>query len=232
MKKVGLIIFFVALAAGLVLSKVFSFGSYSFNLPSISFGSKVRGSGNVVAQTRNVSEFRAVEVGGVFRVEITAKKDFAVEVRADDNILPLITTRVSGKTLEIRSRKRFSTRSRVTVIISAPEIKSLDVSGVSRTTLKNVDSESMTLEASGASKIKVAGKTGRLNIDMSGASRIDARSLSAGNVSVDGSGASRAAVSVSEVLAADLSGASRVAYSGSPKNIKKRTSGASSLGQL
>lgn len=64
---------------------------------------------------------------------------------------------------------------------------------------------------------------------MSGASKLDAENLKAENVSVDSSGASSATVFVTNELKADLSGATNVTYLGSPKNVQKKTSGASSV---
>lgn len=231
MKKVGLLIFVVAAVCGIILAKMFSFGSIPIDLPSISFNSKVKGSGNVVAEKRNVSGFRAIEAGGVFFVEVTAGEEYSVEVEADDNLLQFITTRVDGDTLELETEKRFSTRNRIRVRISAPNIEEVRTGGASHFTLSTVNNDSLSVKAGGASKVTVAGKTGRLNIEMGGASGVDASSLEASAVSVDAGGASRANVNVAEELTVDLGGASRVSYSGNPGQVNKRTSGASSLSQ-
>lgn len=232
MKKIGILIFIVAIAAGIILAKMFSFGSLpAVGMPSISFFEKVRGSGNVVTEKRNVSEFTKVDVGGVFNVEIVAGKEYSVEVEADDNLLPLISTSVDGGTLEIETEKRFSTRNDLKVRITAPDIERLDLSGASKAVLSNIGNEDLTLDLSGASRLKVSGKTGTLTVDMSGASKIDTGELSAARVVIDGSGASRATVNASEDLTADLSGASKVRYTGSPSNVQKKTSGASSVSQ-
>ncbi|MCO6511267.1 MAG: DUF2807 domain-containing protein [Aridibacter famidurans] len=232
MKKIGILIFIVAIAAGIILAKMFSFGSLpAVSMPSISFFEKVKGSGNVVTEKRNVSEFTKVDVGGVFNVEIVAGKEQSVEVEADDNLLPLIKTRIDGETLRIESEKRYSTRSRLTIRITTPNIERVDLSGASNAVISNIGNEELVLDLSGASRVKVSGKTGSLTLDMSGASKIDAGELSADKVSVDGSGASRATVNVSKDLIADLSGASKVRYMGSPSNVQKKTSGGSSVSQ-
>ena len=109
MKKVGIIIFVVALAIGLVVSNMFSFGratSKFFNF-SMNFGG-VHGSGNVASDKRDLTGFRAVDVGGVFQVEITAQKEFSVEVEGDDNLLPLIKTEVDDGVLKIQTDGKLS----------------------------------------------------------------------------------------------------------------------------
>ena len=107
MKKTGIIIFIIALFIGLIFTNVFSFGKTSarfFNF-NFSFGG-VKGSGNVVKENRGVSDFTEIDVSNAIQVEIVAQKDFSVEVEADDNILPLITTEIRGNVLRIKSENR------------------------------------------------------------------------------------------------------------------------------
>ena len=116
MKKIGIMIFVVALVIGLVVSNMFSFGRASgkfFNF-SLNFGG-VHGSGNVATDKRDLSGFRAVDVGGVFQVEITAQKDFAIEVEADDNLLPLIKTEVVDGVLKIETKQRIKSSNPIRV---------------------------------------------------------------------------------------------------------------------
>lgn len=230
MKKIGFIIFIVAIIIGVTFANLFSWGKTSarvFNF-SINFGG-VKGSGNVINEKRDLANFNAIEVGGIFEVEVTANKEFSVEVEADDNLLQYIRTEVKGNTLEIRTEKRISPQGKIRVRVSAPNIENLQVSGASKLSLSNVKNDSLKVDASGASKIKVDGETSNLEVELSGASRLDAENLKAENVNVDGSGASSAAVNVSGDLKADLSGASKVTYTGNPRNLEKSTSGASSV---
>lgn len=230
MKKIGIIVFIVALAIGVVIASVFSFGKAAGNLFSFNIGfGGVKGSGNVQTDKRKVDNFKAVEVGGVFIVEITAQKDFSVEVEADENLLPLIKTESDGETLKIETEQRFSTRSPIKLRISAPDVENLHISGASKVSVVNLNNDSFSVDSSGASKIKIEGATKTFMVDMSGASKLEAENFKSENVSVDASGASCATVSVSSDLKVDLSGASKVVYYGSPSNLEKKTSGASSV---
>lgn len=230
MKKIGIIVFIVTLAIGVVIAGVFSFGKAAGNLFSFNIGfGGVKGSGNIQTEKRTVSDFQAIDVGGVFIVEVTAQKDFSVEVEADDNLLPLIKTELDGETLHIETEKKLSSRNPIRIKISAPDINKLELSGASKVSILNVDNDSLRIDSSGASKISLEGKTKTLIVDMSGASKLTADNLTAGNVSVDASGASCATVSVLDELKIDLSGASKVVYFGNPSHLEKKTSGASSV---
>ena len=230
MKKIGFIIFIVAIIIGVTFANLFSWGKASANFFnfSVNFGG-VKGSGNVQTEKRSVANFKAIEVGGIFEVEVVAQKDFSVEVEADDNLLQFIRTEVKGGTLEISTEKKISPQGRIRVRVSAPDVESLQVSGVAKVSLGSLKNDSLKVYASGASKLKVDGETKNLEVELSGASKIEAENLKAENVNVDGSGASCASVNVSGDLKADLSGASKVTYTGNPRNLEKSTSGASSV---
>lgn len=230
MRKVKFIVFIVAIIAGLALAKTFAF-SLGFNLPSINVFSKTKGSGNIKTEKRDVSDFSSVKAGGAITIEVTAQKEFSVEVEADDNLLEYVKTEVKGDTLKIYTEGRISTRNPIRVRIAMPNIESFDVSGASSGTLTNIKNETLTIDASGASKIKVEGEAKELNVDLSGASRLDAENLRAENVTVDASGASSATVVASNEINADASGASKIRYIGEPKNVRKNSSGASSVSQ-
>jgi hypothetical protein len=230
MRKVKIIVFIVALIAGLTFAKMFAF-SFGFHMPSINVFSKVKGSGNIQIQKRDVSGFSNVKAGGAITVDIAAQREFGVEVEADDNLLEFIKTEVKGDTLKIYTDGSISTRNPIRVRISMPQIESFDVSGASTGSLTNIKNESLTIDASGASKIKVDGEAKELIVDLSGASRLDAENLKAEDVRVDASGASSATVVALNDLNADASGASNIRYSGEPKNVKKSSSGASSVKQ-
>jgi hypothetical protein len=230
MKKVGIIIFVITLAVGVVVASLFSFGrttSRFFNF-SIDVGS-VKGSGQMGSAVRDLEGFSAVDVGGVFEVEITSQQHFEVEIEADENLLPFISTEVVNGTLKIETEKRLKTSNPIRIRISAPNINNLDVSGVASVILNDVNNDRLTIDSSGASKLKVTGETSTLNADVSGATKIDAEGLTVKNASIDASGASHVSVNVTEGLNAEASGASRILYSGSPTSISKDVSGAGSV---
>lgn len=230
MKKVKVIVFIVALIIGLMFAKVFGF-SLGFKLPSMNCFSGIKGSGMAKTEKRNLADFKEIEVGGIIEVEITAQKDFSVEVQADDNLLEYIETEVSGDTLKIHTNKRISPQTKIRIIISMPELTGLEVSGVSKTTATNIKTDSFKIDISGASKVVITGQAKDLNIEASGVSKVNAEGLKVENAEINSSGASNLTVSVSNELNADASGASQVNYVGDPKNLIKDTSGASSIKQ-
>ena len=227
MKKIGLVIFGIALVVGVVFANILSFGRLSDRMFNVSFDlCGTKGSGNVVSERRDISEFSGIDVGGIYKVDVTIGEDFSVEIETDDNLLPLISTEVDGDVLKIESSKRFKPSDQVRVHVTAPDIRSLDISGAARIEVTGVANDELTVDASGASKVNLSGETQKLTVDVSGATSVDAEQLTAQDAAVDSSGAGNVAVNVTGELRADGSGASKIYYSGSPATVVKKTSGA------
>jgi len=231
MKKIGIIVFVVCIVVGLSLANFFSFGRLSGKLFNVKLdvGNGVSGSGKVATDKRDVKGFTSVDVSGVFQVEIVAGKDFSVEVQADDNILPLIETNVSGSTLQIDLKDKASTRSDMVVRISAPNIERVETTGATKVTASGIKNDSFSISTTGASKVYLTGETASLDIDVTGASLVDAEQLNAAIANIQASGASKINVNVSGELHSEASGASRIVYSGDPRTVDNHQSGASSI---
>lgn len=230
MKKIGIMIFAAALIIGITVGSIFSFGKADRPFFNFSFNFKgVKGSGNSATEARNATGFKSVDVGGVFQVEISAQKEFGVEVEADDNLLQYIKTEVRGGTLYIETSKKVQATGPIRVRVNAPEIDHLDVSGVANVTANDIKSAEFGIDSSGASKVKITGETAKLNVDVSGATKIDAESLLVGDANIAASGASGVTLNVSGELRADASGASKILYTGTPSRVVKSTSGGSQV---
>ena len=219
MKKIGLIVFAIALVIGLMSAMNCSVGNLG----------GVTGSGNKKSEKRDVSGFMEIEASGAVTLEIVSQKDFSVEVEADDNLLSLIKTEVSGDVLKISSKDKMSPKTKILVKVSMPELDSLKVSGASAATATNLKADMLKLEASGASKIKIDGEANSLESEASGASGIDAEGLKVENADVKASGASNTTVSAINDLKANASGASTISFTGEPKSVLPKISGASSV---
>lgn len=215
----------LAIIFGLALSLSFITACHG-----IHFGKGIAGSGVRKTEKRIVSDFKKIEIGGAYEVEIVAQQEQQnLELEGDDNILPLIKTEVKNGTLYINSDRPFNVKKSIRVKIAAADVQALDVSGACDVNAKNIKTDRFEINLSGASDVKVQGETTSLKIDSSGASKIDAEKLTARSVNVSTSGAGTTRVFASEELTADASGASTIIYSGEPKVVNKKDSGASSI---
>ena len=192
---------------------------------------RVRGSGTLATEERQVSGFDAVEVSGALDVRVTRAPAFSVKVTADDNIVPLILTEKRGSTLQVRTRggQRYDARAQEPRIeITMPSITRLEASGASTISVSGADAPSLNIVASGASTVEAAGRAERLVLNVSGASRLRLADLAARTAEVHASGASSVELQVSDTLGGQISGASSVQYRGQPR-VSVESSGASSV---
>ena len=231
MKKIGFIVFVVAIVIGVAVASIFSWGKATESVVNfkVGFGAE-RGSGNMASEVREVGDFSKIDVSHVFNVEVTAQSEYGLEVEADDNLLQFIKTEVRGDTLYIELDQRVKTSNPMRIRVSAPNVDRVEASGASKVNVSNLKNGELAIDTSGASKINLSGETGSLTVDVSGASQIEAGELSTMIANVDASGASYVNVNVAKSLTADASGASRITYTG-PAHVSKSTSGASSVSQ-
>ncbi|MDA3905155.1 MAG: DUF2807 domain-containing protein [Bacteroidales bacterium] len=209
----------------------------------------IKGSGKVINETRDVSGFHAIDVGGAFEVVLIKSSKEKVVLEIDDNLLPYVTTKVFGGVLEIDNKKDFRNPSELKVTIYYKSIDEIDISGAaslfSEDVLKaksieintsgasdielKLDTESLEADFSGASKIEFSGRATSVEIEASGASVYKALELETESCEIDVSGAAVARIWVTRELGLEASGAASVRYKGSPSIDIINISGASSV---
>ncbi|MBA3035116.1 MAG: DUF2807 domain-containing protein [Desulfobacterium sp.] len=192
-------------------------------------GNGIEGNGIDKTEKRSVSTFTSVEVDGAFNVYIECQKKNSIEVRGDSNILPYITTKVKGNTLQITSNRTICPKKLLEIKVSADNIERVSVSGAVDLSISGVNNKSLDIEADGAVDIKASGKTKNLKISVSGSGDVKAKELKAENVDVSVNGAGDAVVYVSQKLKAEINGAGDITYYGNPKEVIKDVSGAGDI---
>lgn len=136
---------------------------------------------------------------------------------------------VSGFTLDNTFDVNLSGNSRLDVDVNAVTGR-VEISGASR--LKGrLAVEDAEFVLSGASRVVLTGSAGKTILNAWGYSRLDMADFALGDTSVHLNAASQAAVNVGGRLDLDLSGGSRLTYTGSPKMGDVRVTGASILNQ-
>ncbi|MCU7497290.1 MAG: DUF2807 domain-containing protein [Ignavibacteria bacterium] len=194
-------------------------------------GIGVRGSGVSREESRSISGFDALDIGGAYEVDIICGSTPGVTIDAESNILPLIKSEISGNTLHIYNAKSISPRKKIRIKITTANVDILETSGASNISVEKINNERIKVDASGAGKIYLSGKTGMLRVSLSGAVKLEGRDLRADNVNVEISGASKADVYASTELRADISGVGSVDYYGNPKNVRRSVSGIGSINE-
>ncbi len=191
-------------------------------------GAGERGSGKLKSEARTLPPFTELDVGGAFELDVSVGERQSVELTSDENLLPLIETKVSGGKLTLGSQRPIDpTRLFFKAVVK--DLSALDCSGAVRGTVTALKNARLGVHLSGAGSLTLQGKTGALSLGISGAGKVTARELEAEEVKVSVSGAAGVEVFASRALDVTLSGAGKVAYWGDPKEVKRQISGAGAL---
>lgn len=210
----------------------------------------ISGNGNVVEEDRNVTGFSGVRVSTGIDVFLTEGNDFNVTVEADENLMEVILTELSGdmlvvKTDRVNIRRAKSKKVHVTMpeltelkISSAGDCKGetpftcdvlrLGISSAGDLSLE-VDAEEIYLDISSSGDARISGSTDVLDVSLSSAGDLHAFDLIAKKVDVDVSSAGDARVFATKEISMNVSSAGNIYYKGDADVVHSRSSSAGDI---
>ncbi|MCP3137740.1 head GIN domain-containing protein [Pyxidicoccus xibeiensis] len=217
----------------------------------------VEGSGHVVVEERQTSDFKGLVVEDGIEAVVIVEPGQPTQVRlvGDDNLVALLRTESRyGDELRVHFAPgdvgAWDSRNPLRVEVKVPRLESVTRSGGGVMDIGGtLDSESFSLTASGGGKLRVSGLdthdldlvlSGGVDVTlegeatevtsvMSGASTLRARELSAHEATLQCSGGGDIQLRVSDTLQLSASGASKVRIVGQPTVLSRELSGSSSL---
>ena len=221
-----------ALCAGLVACAALAAPAWA--------GERVSGSGRIATATRALAGYEGIALSAPFKLTLRAAGREGVQLRGDDNLLPLVETRVveSGgvRHLELRWKPgvQVASRDEIEVTVDLVKLRQLSVAGSGEVEgqvpaspalaikvagsgdveLSGVQSEELSIAVSGSGDVKMAGRATRLAVAISGSGEVDTDKLDADEVSVKLAGSGDAAVVAHKRLAVAIAGSGDVTYRG------------------
>lgn len=214
----------------------------------------VQGSGKLQTEARAVGSFQAIELHASMNLVVRQGAREALELRADDNLLALVETRVVNRsgvpTLEIRTRdgSPYSSRNPITLTVDVVTLSSLSLRGSGHVSgdgfkaptlkiamagsgdikMQKLSLDEASLKTSGSGNARLSGKVARLSLSISGSGDIDTRDLEADEVSVSIAGSGDASVNAGKALNVSIAGSGDVEYTGSA-TLKSSVAGSGSV---
>jgi hypothetical protein len=207
---------------------------------------RVRGSGKMSRENRNVRGFREVKFTSVGEVTLEQGATESLEIEAEDNLLPYIRTEVEGGRLRIGTERGVSLSPTITIRyrLTVKEIEGIELSGSGKIVTSPLTCSEMklnlpgsgeirigglsarVLEASisGSGDIEVPGKAGRVTVEISGSGEYNGGGLESETADISISGSGDATVWVRDRLSASISGSGDVDYYGEP-SVTRHVSG-------
>ena len=181
-------------------------------------GNAVTGSGTLTTEAREVSGFSGVVLGGVGHLIIRHGETESLAVTAEDNILPLLRSEVSGDNLILGPAPGSAINNTREIVyrLTVTELDSLVVSGVTVVRVEGVDADRFTVNLTGTSVIRAFGRADRQQVVVSGLGEYRARNLESRVATVDVSGLGSAVLRVDQRLSGTVNDFGVVEYIGNP----------------
>jgi Putative auto-transporter adhesin, head GIN domain len=179
----------------------------------------IRGSGIVKTESREVTGFSSISlksVGGV-KVQQTGKEFLAIS--AEDNILPLLESRVKDRVLclSIVNDSSFDLTKPIEFALEVKSLECLNIDGVGSIEAKGIQAKRLAVSLDGVGSMAISGSVDVLDLNLSGVGSFQGREFKTKQTVVRSRGVGSAVVNASEYLDADLSGIGSVEYLGSPQ---------------
>jgi hypothetical protein len=192
--------------------------------------SATAGSGQLATQSRQVSGFTSVELTGVGELSIEQTGTESLTVSAEDNLLPLLTSKVEGDTLILgkKPNNRIVTTKPITYTLTMKDITGLAVSGSGTINAPKLSTDALRIEISGSGMITTAGNADDQSLEISGSGRYLADGLTTKTTTAEISGSGTASVVASDALDVKISGSGTLTYSGNPQ-VTQTVSGSGRL---
>jgi len=208
---------------------LFSFCLLFFRAPEGAADKCLEGNNITTTEFRQVSSFSEIDISGVFDVSIQYRKQNKVTVTADKNLLPHIITRITEGKLHIFADRSICTQSALQVDIETNDAGKIQSSGATDISVSGVKRDRLEINMNGTGDIALSGKVNLFVVKLSGAADVEAEDLKAETVQISLSGAGDASIYASQKLDATVSGTGTVNYSGNPKKVIKKITGAGEL---
>jgi len=214
-------------------------------------GETIRGNGNITSESRNVGNFKGLQLQGGMNVHLKKGEESAIEVEGEDNILPYVETFLRDGKLIIKYKDHvnINTRKPVTVSVTASHMEDIDITGsgditgegrfssndeieVGVTGSGNIklelDAPAIEAKITGSGDIYLSGNTRDIKCSTTGSGKIDATELKAENANVRSTGSGNISVFASVKLDATVNGSGDIRYKGGA-TISSKTNGSGSV---
>jgi hypothetical protein len=184
----------------------------------------VKGSGTARSEVRSVPAFSAIEIAGPIAGEIAIGPEARVEITGDDNLVPLITSEVSGGRLAIGTHKNVRPSLPLVARITAPRLTAIGLTGSGDVAAHGLQADDLALSLTGSGTLGADGTVHQLGVELTGSGTLALDRLAAERARVTVSGSGDVTVAVSKSLDVQITGSGDVTYHGDPE-LKQQITG-------
>ncbi len=214
----------------------------------------IKGNGKIIEKVIESGSIEEIANSGIFNIEVTYGEKQEIKVVTDENILPYLESKNSGKKIAFSNNEKITLQpTKAVVYITLSVLSRLDNAGTGDFTFSNfnnlnnveinnsgtgdVKSESVNINElsvsnSGTGDIELKGKTKNMNVENTGTGDINSLEMSALVAKINSSGTGDVKVWVENELDVNLTGTGDFSYKGEPKSSQIQASGTGDVKKL
>jgi Putative auto-transporter adhesin, head GIN domain len=187
----------------------------------------VVGAGPIETVQRTVPSFTGVRLDAPANVIYTVGGEQKISIKAQKNIADVLVTRVDKGVLIVEFKGSTRTKEPVSLSMTGSSLTALQVNGSGSMEVKGVSNTSLRAEVSGSGSISVAGASEALTAEVSGSGGIDASLLKSKRLVANISGSGHIHAQAAQAANVNLSGSSVAKIFGKPttRHVEKSGSG-------
>jgi len=191
---------------------------------------KLRGSGIAKTESREVTQFSSISTNSVGKIIIKQTGKESLTITADDNILPLLESRVADNILylTIKNDTSFNPTQPIEFMVEVKRLESLKINGVGSVEVQDIQSKNLSISFDGVGGMTIAGNVDVLDLSLDGVGSFNGENLKTKQATIRSKGVGSVVVNVSEQLDASVLGLGSIEYIGSPQ-VKEFVKGLGSV---
>lgn len=216
----------------------------------------VKGTGSLTTETREVGDFDSIQLNGTGKLVITQGESVALQIEAEDNILPYLESSVIGNTLQLGFHDNFWQRTLLptepitySLVVTdlnaltfngagsldmnqlATDELSITVNGASQIKIKDLKADSLSIQINGTGNVGVAGEVTTQTVSIDGAGTVLNGDLKSSQANITANGLGIATVWATDHLDVTINGGGTLNYYGEP-TISQNINGAADINHL
>lgn len=215
------------------------------------FWKRIKGNGNYTTENRTVSSFNSVALSSSFEVELIEENEGKIKIKADENLIPYIVTKVENNNLKIRFKKGynyvakkgikikvgFKNLQKVALLSSGDifcktpiktdefKVKATGSGDVKLT----LNAQSVEAKLVGSGDVDLKGNTNKFKGSVVGSGDISAFKLKANVVTINIAGSGDIEAYAIKEINGKIVGSGDIEYKGNPEIVKLKTIGSGDI---
>lgn len=220
---------------------VLTISSLTSNAQNFWNSKKIKGNGNIITQTRKITTFDQISIGGSFDAVLIDGTENKLTINGEENVLKYIETIVKKNELVVQFKENTNIKLTKKLVVTIPFEKINDLSlggsgniiankkittdsasfsiGGSGSITASVNANTIKASIGGSGSIKLKGKTDALKINIAGSGNIKAYNLKTNTLKANIAGSGNIKATVNSKIKANIVGSGNVYYKGNPNHI-------------